>query len=285
MNHNIRRTLSAILERANVTRMPSSLTVAAIILAWAVGSPLAQASVIYQDNFQSATNGQSIFASPVNWVSAGVQGGGNFTIDNSTPFGPALAVDRPNPADFGVARFPISSPSTAPGSGDIVITAQVYVPNAAPIDAWVGLNKSSLGPFNNTGVYAGCGNTGSNVDLAFDLRGIGGAEHDFTPAESAPLIGEIITAKIVMNVDTNTVTGTFTDGVNTLTYTLTGGLNFSGFDNVAINETANHTPVMYVGSLQVTQGVPEPSSVCLLVVGSVVGGLLYRRLGREGGAC
>ena len=233
----------------------TSSAMAAIVFFGICGASLAEAQVIYQDNFQSATNGQSIFAAPVNYVTGGVQGGGEFTLDNTTPFGPALAVDRPNPDNYGVARYPISAVTPTAGM-HIIMTAQIYAPVVSSNDAWVGLNKSSIGPFNNTGVYAGCGNTGTTAIVAVDLRGIGGVEHDFTGTESAPFLGKIVTATIDMNVDTNTVTATFSNGVDALTFTQSGGLNFSGFDNVAINETSHNTAsLMYVGALQAAQVV------------------------------
>lgn len=261
-------------------RNPLGAAVAVAILN-IVGATSTHATVIYQDNFQSATNGQTILASPVNWV--GIPdigfGTGAFPLVNTTAFAPALATTRTGNgtgSNGGIAQFPISGISTDPGSGNIVLTARIYVPTVSNIGSFVGLNRSSSGPFNNAGAYVGVG--GSIPAYNFDLRGLDGSTVlGFTAAESAPLLDKIVTATLELNVNTNTFTGTITDGINTLTQTKTGGLNLSGFDNVAINYTSNDavTP-MNVGSLLVAQ-VPEPSSVLLLGAGGVIGGILLLR--------
>lgn len=226
------------------------------------GTSECHAQVLYQDNFQSATNGQTILDAPVGWtgdpIAAPSYGSGAFSLVNTTPFAPALATTRTGvgaSSNGGVAYFPISGISTTPGSGNILFTAQMFVPTVAQNGSHVGLSKSALGPFNNSGAYFAAEAGGV---LRFDLRGLDTSTvHAFTAAESLPFLNKIITTTIDLNVNTNTVTGTITNGANTLTYTQTGGLDFSGFDRVVIDATTNSSPLalINVGSIRAAQTV------------------------------
>jgi hypothetical protein len=246
----------------------------------------AKAVVVYSENF---TSGASIntLASP--WTLAATTGGYNFPI--GTVPGGAKGVLAGGPTDTGfraVGYIPLPA-SFNPTIHDYTLSFNFYAP----------LPDNSPSGLNNTGV---CFSTGVPQSAQLGQAGLGFAVSG--PADVFYAVEQAVSGAFITALSPGTSNATFlgqndlvtiqtTASTGTAVITVTGaggatssntqsGLNFSPLvgGGLMMQEQAGGA---YISNMQLTTPVPEPSSIALLGLGGVAGGLTSRRRRRNDG--
>lgn len=236
-------------------------------------------TVLFQEDFEGGTNGQSIKSAPFNWVST--RGSSDVLVTSSTSL-PGLALDG-STAVGGLTSVGTPIPVPAPSADAVAysVMADLYVSSTGTSNTGIQFGSGASDYPSYGGLFYGPGG------WVLDARGLPGVSSTVSLGGAGVSEDQVVQGIIWLDLENNTITGTikYSGGVLSATTDFTDGGEAAINHFIVFNDVRSATHGIDVDNIVIAEWrpVPEPSSIALACLGLVgLVGCTWRRKRRAG---